>query len=275
MSHSWTVLQHQTFLKQLEKLSPQSDRVLIATAVIGTGCEILAGYFHPTSGKFWVYFALICACSLFIWAQEALRDQGGRVIGRIFFMGVVAGTIELLVDWVLIHGVQNGKLHYVGLQGNGPEPVNDVVLLGSPIWMPLSWACLITNLGYFSVRLYGVTQRRLGARFAAVFVSLATGIVAGAILSFNESHANAAQWWQYDTAVHMLYRGTPWQVPLCIPLGECFQFLALFPIIAFALRWDEDEPTKGVLAGGFLFGIAIAAGYTLAYMLLEFGRTPA
>jgi hypothetical protein len=29
------------------------------------------------------------------------------------------------------------------------------VLLASPIWMPIAWACVIVELGYPAVRLFG------------------------------------------------------------------------------------------------------------------------
>ncbi len=58
-----------------------------------------------------------------------------------------------------------------------------------------------------------------------------------------------------------------------IPLGEFFMFLLVLPIAAGALSRD-DRPLSSSIVGGARFAVAIAMGYTLAYLLLEAGRTP-
>jgi hypothetical protein len=60
---------------------------------------------------------------------------------------------------------------------------------------------------------------------------------------------------------------------LYIPLGEVFMFLPILPIAARAVS-DEDRPLAAAIVGGLRFAIAIAAGYALAYVLLEYGRSP-
>ena len=60
---------------------------------------------------------------------------------------------------------------------------------------------------------------------------------------------------------------------LFIPLGEAFMFLTMLPIAARALAHD-DRPVVSAIAGGAAFSVAIFGGYALAYLLLEFGRTP-
>ncbi len=60
---------------------------------------------------------------------------------------------------------------------------------------------------------------------------------------------------------------------LYIPLGEFFTFLFVLPIAARALSQD-DRPLGSSIVGGARFAGAIAMGYTLAYSLLEAGRTP-
>ena len=60
---------------------------------------------------------------------------------------------------------------------------------------------------------------------------------------------------------------------LFIPVGEALMFLAILPIAARALSRD-DRPVTSAFAGGAAFSVAIFAGYALAYLLLEYGRTP-
>src|SRR5207249_6268330 len=120
------------------------------------------------------------------------------------------GSFELLVDWALIRWVAHGKLIY--LTGN------DVVLLGSPIWMPLAWACVIVELGYPAVRLHGLLRARLGRRGAAGVSAIAIGIGAAFTVGFYEYFAYRAGWWKYERANAMIGDFCA----LYIPLGELF-----------------------------------------------------
>jgi predicted PurR-regulated permease PerM len=74
--------------------------------------------------------------------------------------------------------VSNGRLVYL--------TENDIVLLGSPVWMPLAWACVIVELGYPAVRLFGVFKARRGTRRAAVTASLLIASAAAITVGFYE-----------------------------------------------------------------------------------------
>lgn len=260
------LLRHPTFLQHLSHLGRASDLVCLLSGGAGLVCQTIAYFLAPyeqvTSGKFWAYAALLFATGLFLWSREALRGHGGIVIWRLFCMGLVAGFLELLIDWALIHWIPNGRLTY--LSGN------DVVLLGSPIWMPLSWACVVTVVGYLGLRLFQMFRPRLGDRGALLVVSLITGLYASVAVGLNEGLAYRAGWWEYGPA-HVMITPT---LPLCIPLGEFFMFLALPTTTIVALTRDEHQPVEGAVLGGLLFGTAIGAGYGLAYLILEFGRSP-
>jgi hypothetical protein len=167
----------------------------------------------------------------------------------------------LIVDWWLVNGVANGRLEYLG--------AHDVVLLASPIWMPLAWACIIVELGYPAVRLFALLRERLGQRGAAVFASVVVAIGAGVTVGFYEYFAFRAGWWRYAPAHAMIGSFCA----MFIPLGEAFMFLAILPVAARVLS-REDRPIASAISGGATFSVAILAGYALAYFLLEFGRTP-
>ena len=111
-------------------------------------------------------------------------------------MGIVAGLFELIVDWWLVNGIANGRLDYLGAR--------DVVLLSSPIWMPLAWACVIVELGYPAIRLFGLLRRRLEQRIAAIFSAVIVAIFAGIMIGFYEYFAFRAGWWKYGTANAMI-----------------------------------------------------------------------
>jgi hypothetical protein len=255
------LLESPPFTGRLRQLNPASDLVWLSALLIGISTTLIAAYLHPGEGKFWVYCGLFLRTSIYLWSKDALRGRGGEAIFRLFALGLVAGTLELLVDWALIHWVRNGRLVY--LTGN------DVVLLGSPVWMPLAWACVITELGYPALRLFLILKPRLGTTGAATFSTLLIGLGAGLTVGFYEFFAYQAGWWKYERAHAMIGD----YCALYIPLGELFMFLPILPIASCAIS-DEDRPLAAAIVGGMRFALAIAAGYALAYVLLEAGRSP-
>jgi len=252
-----------TFDRRLTELSGTSDAVWLAGLATGLALTLVAAFapLPPTGGTMCAYLGLLIRSALYASAAQALPNKGGAVLAHLFLMGVVAGLFELPVDWWLVHGVRNGRLDYLG--------ANDVVLLASPIWMPIAWACVIVELGYPAVRLFGALRGRVRAFAAAVVASLVIAASAGVTVGFYEYFAYRAGWWKYQPAHAMLGEFCA----LFIPLGEAFMFLAMLPIAARALG-RHDKPVASAIEGGILFAIAIFAGYLLAYGLLEWGRAP-
>ncbi|MCC6557568.1 MAG: hypothetical protein IT372_31840 [Polyangiaceae bacterium] len=250
-----------TFLKRVEELSRASDLVWIIGLVSALGFTLIGahGFAFSESGKLWAYASLILRAGLYLWSGDALRGRGGEVLSRLLRLGMVAGFAELLVDWALIHWVSRGRLVY--LSGN------DVVLLGSPIWMPLAWACVIVELGYLAMRLFGALRPRLPGPWAAVAASVITAVSAGLMVGFYEYFAYRASWWRYEPANAMIGDFCA----LYIPLGEVFMFLPVLPIVARGVSRD-DRPAASAVESGALLACAIAAGYALAYAVLEAGR---
>jgi hypothetical protein len=231
--------------------------------VTGLALTVVAAFapLPATGGTMCAYLGLSIRSALYASAGQALPQRGGAVLTSLFLMGVVAGLFELPIDWWLIHGVRNGRLDYLG--------ANDVVLLASPIWMPIAWACVIVELGYPAVRLFGALRHRMKASAAAIVASLVIGASAGVTVGFYEYFAYRAGWWKYQPAHAMLGEFCA----LFIPLGEAFMFLAILPIAARALG-RHDRPVASAVEGGITFAAAIFVGYALAYALLEWGRTP-
>ena len=262
-SHRTSPLENPGFLHRLRELSVASDLIWLVGLSVGLGFTLIAAYLFPfsPSGKFWAYAGLFIRASLYLWSGEALKGRGGDTLSGLFKLGIVAGVFELLVDWGLVHWVANGRLVYL--------TDNDVVLLASPIWMPLAWACVIVELGYPAIRLFGIFKAQLTARWAAVGASLVAASAAAVTVGFYEYFAYRASWWRYEPANAMIGDFCA----LYIPLGEFFMFLLVLPIAAAALSGD-DRPLASSVVGGARFAGAIAVGYTLGYLLLEAGRMP-
>jgi|CXWL01.1.fsa_nt_gi hypothetical protein len=249
------MLDNTGFQNRLRELSTSSDLTWFVAMNVGLGFTLVAAYVVPFSpeGNFWAWAGLLVRASLYLWSGDALRGRGGETLSRLFAMGLVAGMFELLVDWGLVHWVHNGRLTYT--------TGSDVVLLASPIWMPLAWACVIVELGYPAIRLYALLRR-------PALATLVTAIGAGVTVGFYEYFAYRAQWWRYEPANAMIGD----HCALFIPLGEVLMFLPILPIAA-GLLGDEERPVARAVVGGARFAAAIAVGYTLAYLLLEAGRS--
>jgi hypothetical protein len=140
--------------------------------------------------------------------------------------------------------------------------VNDVVLLGSPIWMPVAWAAVITELGYPAVRLYGflTTVRPAAALWQS---TLAICVAAGITVGLYEYFAYKSGWWRYAPARAMIGH----YCALYIPVGEAIMFIPILPIAAHALS-DEKQSIAAIIESGVTFALSIAVGYAIAYFIL-------
>ena len=251
------------FARRLDELSPAADRIWLLGLTIGLASTLIAAFssLPPMGGTMCAYAGLLIRSALYLRAGEVHRDRGGVVLSRLFHLGLVAGLFELVVDWWLVNGVSQGRLDYLG------KP--DVMLLASPIWMPVAWACVIVELGYPAIRLFGLLRSRINPPRAALIASVVIAVAAGTTIGFYEYFAALAGWWKYGEANAMIGSFCA----LYIPLGEAFMFLVFLPIAARSFARD-DRPVASAIEGGALFACAIFGGYALAYLLLEFGRVP-
>ena len=251
------------FARHIDALSRASDAMWIGGMTIGLMLTLVAAFapLPANGGTMCAYLGLLIRAALYVSAGESLPDRGGATIAALFRIGIVAGLFELIVDWWLVNGIANGRLDYLGAR--------DVVLLASPVWMPVAWACVIVELGYPAIRLFGILRARTSPRTAAVVAAVIVALMAGVTIGFYEYFAYRAGWWKYGPASAMIGSFCA----LFIPLGEAFMFLAILPIAARVMSRD-DRPIASSVAGGAAFSVAIFVGYALAYLLLEFGRTP-
>lgn len=163
-----------------------------------------------------------------IGAAIAYRDE--RVRG-IIILGTVAGVVELVADFYL---VSIGTLTY---------PFFVAKLLESPLYMPLSWAIAITQLGYLGFRLDETYGRRAGIVGPSLGATL--------LIGFYESFARNAGIWAYEFAP-LAYIGN---APVFIIAAAALMFSTL----VFFVR--QDRP---VLAG-VGFGVVILVSYVVSY----------
>lgn len=157
-----------------------------------------------------------------------------KTVRKVFAVASIAGVVELLGDYFL---VEVAGLVY---------PYAFPALLRSPLYMPLSWAIVTTQLGYLAVRLAQTYDRR-----AAIAVPSVLSMI---LIGFYESFAyHAGIWWYVQAPAAMIGRA-----PLFIILGEGIMFATLYP-------WLRHR----TVVGGVGFGLTICVSYILAYLGLS------
>lgn len=100
-------------------------------------------------------------------------------LNKILLFGLLAGITELISDWWLVD--YKHSLVY---------PLNEPMLLASPLYMPISWAVIFLQIGMASYYIY---QRKNIVWAAAVAVLCGTFFV-----PFFEYWAKLEGWWYYQ-----------------------------------------------------------------------------
>jgi hypothetical protein len=226
------------------EFSLATDVVCAAGVVSGLGVVLAAAFAVPDASRFLVY-ATIFSRLLLYWGVA--RTRWGRIFGALLGMGVIAGLVEILADYFLIHWTRSGQLVY---------PPGDAILLDSPLWMPLAWTCVITELGYLILRLGSVWGN-------VALGSLVGGPLAGVTIGVYEYLAYRAGWWHYGPARRMLGP----HCALYVPAAEVVMFL-LYAFVFDRCRRVND-PQGRAIARGSLFGLVIFASYAASYVLFE------
>ena len=226
------------------RFSRRTDLVWVAGNASGLGATFIAAYLNPHDGLFWAYATVISRLLLYAWAGRA---AWGGIFRELLSMGLVAGVLELLADYFLVHWTRSGQLVY---------PTPDTVLLASPLYMPFAWACVVVEFGYLLLRLAGALRR-------AWLAGIVGGATAGAAIGVYEFFAFRAGWWYYQPA-HAMLGAT---CALYIPVGEFLMFSGF--IYIFRHSAAEPDWLRRALLRGTLFGIAIFAAYAVAYAALE------
>jgi hypothetical protein len=229
------------------EFSLKTDLVWLAGNASALGATFIAAQWMAQDGQFWIYATVISRVLLY---AAAGRREGCGIFRELLNMGLVAGFVELLADYFLVHWIHSGQLVYT--------THGDVVLLASPIYMPFAWACVIVEFGYLILRLAHI--------FKGPWVATALGAsMAGATIGLYEFYAKAAGWWYYQDARLMFGK----YCALYIPLGETLMFLAFFWIVTRAKR--IDDPLRRAIRRGVYFGLMIFIAYAAAYFALEAG----
>ncbi|WBO83915.1 DUF6989 domain-containing protein [Hymenobacter yonginensis] len=204
---------------------------LMALGILALIHDSLTGLGWTTAAR-WGY-SLTAAYALYaLWARDV-------VVARLLGFALAAGLAELPADAYLVH--TTGTLVY-------PQP--EPMLWASPVYMPFSWAVVLTQIGFVAWLLLP----RLGPwRTGLLLVP-----VSGVLIPLYEKWAINAGWWQY--------RGAPsWHgVPYYIFLAEA---LLMLPVPWLLLR-AVGKGGRWLPLAGLAEGVVMLLACLLAFWLL-------
>ena len=146
---------------------------------------------HHTFGYDWRYaagfsYGLFLIASIYaIWTKNIFFK-------KILLFGLMAGITELISDWWLV--VYKSSLVY---------PLNEPMLVASPLYMPISWAVIFLQIGLVSNFIY---QRK--NILWAVLVAILCGIF---FVPFFEYWAKLEGWWFYQNC-KMVANAVPYYI---------------------------------------------------------------
>jgi hypothetical protein len=227
----------------LAGLGREADLAWLAGTGVGLLLAVLAGTLLARHGVALAYLSVLLRASWY--ARES-----GRVplFDRLLRLGLVAGVFLVLGDYLRASVLPDGRLVYL---------TRDAVLLGTPPYVPLGWACAVVEIGYLPLRLYAHLRGPRSSLAAAAVASVLAAALAGVGLGTIEVLAARAGWWKYETTAAMLAPS----VAAYAPLGEGLAFLALVPLALRALR-------GGVLLWGMALAGVVVASQVLAWVAL-------
>ncbi len=215
------------------------DLALVGSLVLMIGCHIAAAWLALG----WPTAVITDTLQAGYITALAARSAWRPLLARLVTLGGVAGLLELATDAAGEHVVHS--LTY---------PPGAPLLWASPVYMPLSWAIVLTQLGYLGWRLRGTFSHlpRLGA-------VMLCGLAGAVTVPFYEEMAYYAGWWRYAPAPHVGH------TPLYVLLFEG-AVAALLPLLLtprFAARPLWWAARLGVVVGVWMPTAALLSWLTL------------
>ena len=218
-------------------------------AMLATFALLVAGHIVSAIGRFgWVSAAVTVGLTALALLGLALRRAWRPLLLRLLAFGLVAGVCELFTDYsgeVVAH-----SLSY---------PPGEPMLWASPIYMPISWMVVLTQIGYLAWRLAGLTTPVPHPSRSLPWLAMAlTGLWGALNIPFYEEMAWHAGWWSYAHARSLGH------TPYYVLLFEGLLALALPPLLAGI----ERRSLRATLLRGLALGVWIPCAALAAWLLL-------
>ena len=227
----------------LQGLGPATDRIWAVGAGSGLVLALAAAFAFPRHGVALAYLSVLLRL-----AWYAARGARSPLLLRLLQFGLVTGVFAILGDYVRADVLPHGRLVYLS---------RDAVLLITPPYVPLGWACAVVEVGYLPFRLYARLRGPRSGLGAGAVASVLAAALAGLGMGMIEVLAVRAGWWKYEVTGAMLAPS----VAAYAPLGEGLAFLALVPMLRRSLR-------DGVIPWAIAFAATALAAQLLAWAAL-------
>ena len=193
-------------------------RVWAAGTLTGLALACAAAFLFPRHGVALAYLSVVLRL-----AWYGVHAEQAPLLRRLLGFGLVAGACAIFGDYVRAHVLPQGRLVYL---------TRDAVLLTTPPYVALGWACAVVEVGYLPLRVQAQLRGPRSGVGATAVACVLSAALAGLGLGLIEVLAVRAGWWKYESTHAMLAPS----VAAYAPLGEGLAFLALVPLFGRALR---------------------------------------
>jgi hypothetical protein len=209
-------------------------RFVVATMLLVAGCNIF-GALTQAGPRFALFSTAFTLALLGAWTAYR-RDP---VLTRWLTIGFVAGWLETATDAWLV--AQTGTLLY---------PPGEPMVWESPLYMPLAWTIVLTQIG--------VVGGWLLQRMSLVRATLLCALLGGSSIPLYEHLAHNAGYWTYVNTPML------WNAPLYVIVAE---FLLALPLV-WMHRQAVARPWPFSLWLGVLAGVWMLPSVLLAWWLV-------
>ena len=231
----------------------QTDLWWLATLLSGLMAAVLAAIAFPDHGVFWAYATVMVRLAMVLCLAQ---QPWGALFGRLLALGLATGAFEIFADYLMVNWGRESS-------GHRAYPPGSALLLASPAYVPLGWACAAVDFGYPILRLYGAVSKRLPGDAGLGLSMVAGGFLAALVTSCTEFLAVRAGWWSYRGGL-LLGDGCPFYVVM----GVFFAWFAFLPLFA---RFVACAGTRiyAAIRFGAIYGGVIFLSFALAHFLVE------
>ncbi len=231
----------------------QSDLWWLATLLSGLMATVLAAIGFPDHGVFWAYATVMVRLAIVLCLAQ---QPWGTIFGRLLALGLVTGVFEIFADYLMVNWPRESS-------GQRVYPPGSALLLASPAYVPLGWACAMVDFGYPILRLYGAISKRLIGDVGLGLAMMVGGFLGALVTSCTEFLAVRAGWWTYKGGIPM-GEGCVFYVVM----GVFFSWFAFLPLFA---RFVACAGTRvyAAIRFGAIYGGVIFLGFALAHFLVE------
>jgi hypothetical protein len=233
-------------------LGLETDLWWMAMMLVGFLAMFLGAFAYPGAALFWVWLAVMLRMAV---AVGVSQQAFGTVFRALLPFALAVGACSIFGDFLLVHWHERGQRSY---------PAGTAVILASPLYMPLFWACSIVEFGYAILRIWGMLEKRGPGEPALYATMVLGGLLAAVWTACTDFWAVKAGLWAYEPGIAVV-RGS---CALYVVIGTFFIFFPFMPIFG---RFMANPGTRlyAAVRAGLSYGGVIFVSYVAAHAIVE------